>query len=99
MTEENSSGMEKLEKDITAVWLINTQQMYEDRILGHRGCCLAAQSCPTLATPWAGATRVLCPWDFPGRSTGVGCHCLLQRNSRYVEVNMNPYYKSMWPQH
>ena len=23
-------------------------------------------------------TRLLCPWDFPGRSTGVGCHCLLQ---------------------
>ena len=25
------------------------------------------------------ATRLLCPWDFPGKSTGVGCHCLLQR--------------------
>ena len=23
-------------------------------------------------------TRVLRPWDFPGKSTGVGCHCLLQ---------------------
>ena len=22
-------------------------------------------------------TRVLHPWDFPGKSTGVGCHCLL----------------------
>ena len=22
-------------------------------------------------------TRLLCPWDFPGKSTGVGCHCLL----------------------
>ena len=21
-------------------------------------------------------TRLLCPWDFPGKSTGVGCHCL-----------------------
>ena len=21
---------------------------------------------------------LLCPWDFPGKSTGVGCHCLLQ---------------------
>ena len=20
-------------------------------------------------------TRLLCPWDFPGRSTGVGCRC------------------------
>ena len=23
-------------------------------------------------------TRVLCPWDFPGKNTGVGCHFLLQ---------------------
>ena len=23
-------------------------------------------------------TRLLCPWDFPGKSTRVGCHCLLQ---------------------
>ena len=23
-------------------------------------------------------TRLLCPWDFPGKSTGVGCHSLLQ---------------------
>ena len=22
--------------------------------------------------------RLLCPWDFPGKSTGVGCRCLLQ---------------------
>ena len=22
-------------------------------------------------------TRLLYPWDFPGKSTGVGCHCLL----------------------
>ena len=23
-------------------------------------------------------TRLLCPWDFPGKSTGVGCYCLLR---------------------
>ena len=23
-------------------------------------------------------SRLLRPWDFPGRSTGVGCHCLLR---------------------
>ena len=23
-------------------------------------------------------TRLLCPWDFQGKSTGVGCHCLLR---------------------
>ena len=24
-------------------------------------------------------TRLFCPWDFPGNSTGVDCHFLLQR--------------------
>ena len=24
------------------------------------------------------ATRLLHPWDFPGKSTGVGCYCLLR---------------------
>ena len=25
-----------------------------------------------------GHTRLLCPWDFPGKNTGVGCYFLLQ---------------------
>ena len=30
-------------------------------------------------TPWTVAcTRLLCPWGFPGKSTGVGCHFLFQ---------------------
>ena len=37
-----------------------------------------AKSCPTLATPWTIALQVLCPWDSPGKNTGVGCHFLLQ---------------------
>ena len=24
------------------------------------------------------ATRLLCPWESPGKDTGVGCHFLLQ---------------------
>ena len=31
-----------------------------------------AQSCPTLCDPMD--TRLLRPWDFLGKSTGVGCH-------------------------
>ena len=29
------------------------------------------------ATPWTAAYRLLRPWDFLGKSAGVGCHCLL----------------------
>ena len=31
-----------------------------------------------LATNGLQPTRLLRPWDFPGKSTGVGCHCLLR---------------------
>ena len=27
---------------------------------------------------WTIATRLLCPWDSPGKNTGAGCHFLLQ---------------------
>ena len=32
-------------------------------------------------------TRFLHPWDFPGRSTGVGCHCLLLLITREMQIN------------
>ena len=33
------------------------------------------------ATPWTAARQLLCPWDSPGKNTGVGSHCLLQGQS------------------
>ena len=36
------------------------------------------QSCPTLRPHRQQPTRLLCPWDSPGKNTGVGCHFLLQ---------------------
>ena len=40
---------------------------------------LVAQSCLTLCNPHGlQPTRLLCPWDSPGKNTGVGCHSLLQ---------------------
>ena len=42
-------------------------------------CCLAAKSCSTLLRPHEPLpARLLCPWDFPSKNTGVGCHFLLQ---------------------
>ena len=35
-------------------------------------------SCPTLRPHGLQPTRLLHPWDSPGKNTGVGCHFLLQ---------------------
>ena len=35
-------------------------------------------------------TRLLSPWDFSGKSTGVGCHCLLQTTCYMVPFVWNP---------
>ena len=42
------------------------------------------------ASPWTIAAMLLCPWDFPGKSTGVGCHFLLQRMFPTQGLNLGP---------
>ena len=41
-------------------------------------CVLVAQSCLTLKPHGLQKARLLCPWNFPGKNTGMGCHALLQ---------------------
>ena len=36
------------------------------------------QSCPTSQPHGLQPPRLLHPWDFPGKSTGVGCRCVLR---------------------
>ena len=36
------------------------------------------------ATPWTAAYQAPLSMDFPGKSTGVGCHCLLQQECIHV---------------
>ena len=43
------------------------------------------QSCQTLRPHRRQPTRLLHPWDFPSKSTGVGCHCLLQVSVKRIE--------------
>ena len=38
-------------------------------------------------------TRLLRPWDFPGKSTGVGCHCLLLANTITILIQENATWK------
>ena len=50
-------------------------------------CCLVASVVSDSVRPhrWQ-PSRLLHPWDSPGKSTGVGCHCLLQN---YVTMIQN----------
>ena len=55
----------------------------EDRC-SHRtwGYMLLVLSCSVMSNSlqpfWLQLSRLLCPWNFPGKNTGVGCHFLLQ---------------------
>ena len=51
---------------------------------------LVTQSCPTLCDPMDhNPSCSSCPWDFPGKITGLGCHFLLQGN--FSTQGLNPH--------
>ena len=45
----------------------------------HKWCtCACSVVSDSLRPPGLCSSRLLCPWDSPGKNTGVGCHFLLQ---------------------
>ena len=40
-------------------------------------------------------TRLLCPWYFPGKNTGMGCHCLLRLWSLMYD-NFHGWFIDIW---
>ena len=48
-------------------------------------CCVASVVSDSVRPHGLQPTRLLRPWDFPGKSTGVGCHCLLLQASALEE--------------
>ena len=57
---------------ITSAWT-DISQFFNDHAIKSEVKSLSRVQ--VFATPW---TRLLPPWDSPGKSTGVGCHFLLQ---------------------
>ena len=45
----------------------------------------AAQLCPTLSDPMDCSPPGFSVQDFPGKSTGVGCHCLLREKRLFPD--------------
>ena len=39
---------------------------------------------------------LLCPWDFPGKNTGVGCHSLLQGIVLTRELSLSLLHLLHW---
>ena len=53
-------------------------------------CAKSLQSCLPLCNPMD--CRLLCPWDSPGKNTGMGCHFLLQ--GIFLTQGSNPHLRS-----
>ena len=52
-----------------------TRQVQSDRVCV---CVLVNQSCPTLRLCGLYPSRLFCPWNSPGKNSGVNSHFLLQ---------------------
>ena len=50
---------------------------------------IQSQSCPTLCDPIDCSPPGFCPWNSPGKNTGVGCHSPLQRS--FSTQGSNPH--------
>ena len=57
--------------------------------------CLVTQACLTLCNPMEPA-RLLCPWDFSAKNTGVGYHALLQRIFLTQGSNLHLLHLLQW---
>ena len=52
------------------------KQNFKKIKIRHSLCYSSLSRVSLFAVPWTVAR--LCPWDFPGKNTGVGCHFLLK---------------------
>ena len=69
--DRNGMDLTKAE-DIKKGWQQYTEELYKKDLLSHFSRSDSVR--PHRQQP----TRLLCPWDSPGKNTGVGCHFPLQ---------------------
>ena len=72
--------MERLEQKLSRYPVMPRTEKSSKRVSGQICCCccyVTSVMSDSVRPHGLQPTRLLRPWDFPGESTGVGCHCLL----------------------
>ena len=75
------SEISQIQKDKFLITIAKLIEKHSNCILTTAAAAAAKslQSCPTLCDPIdSSPPGSPCPWDSPGKDTGVGCHFLLQ---------------------
>ena len=71
-------GQQNMLQAMGGTWINTNRVLRGDKFLEREA--LVAQLCQTLCDPMGYiAPRLLCPWDFLGKNTGVGCHFLQEK--------------------
>ena len=66
------------------------KKLWKAYVMEYCSCYFVAKLYPILLRPQGlQLTRILCPWDFPGKNTGVCCHLLLQ--GLFLTQRLNPW--------
>ena len=65
-------------KTTTSVVVVNLTRKLYGAPAAVAAAAKSLQLCPTVQPHRQQPTRLPCPWDSPGKNTGVGCHFLLQ---------------------
>ena len=68
--------------------IYSTPGIKSDRYSLIISCACVLSHGQLFVSPWTVSCRLLCPWDFPGKNTGVGCCFLLQRT--FPTQGLNP---------
>ena len=67
-------------------------RLYSKLIQLHVSVCVCSNMFTSLRLNGLWPVRLLCPWDSPGKNTGVGCHFLLQ--GIFLTQGSNPHLAS-----
>ena len=69
-----NAGLDEAQAGIKIAGRNNNNLRYADAAAAAKSLVMSDSVQPHGLQP----SRLLRPWDFPGKNTGVGCHCLLQ---------------------